>query len=123
MLTKMIIEKEKQENTFKETQLKRHYEKLTQARRVKSELKRLSEGKLHFIIRNTEPTEENLRNYTFPDVQITNLQGCITISNGFFNEKGDLVEVGVSSLGIFPLMGTKITIREFFRKIAYSYNF
>lgn len=123
MLTEMIIEKEKQVNTFKETQLKKHYEKLTQIRRVKSELERLSEGKLHFIIRNIEPTEKSLYDYTFPDVQISNLRGCITVSNGFFNEKGDLVEVGVSSLGVFPLMGTKITIREFFRKIAYSYNF
>lgn len=123
MLTELINNKRKKQENFLQNQLKKHKKHLNHIKKVKKELEILSEGKLIFEIRKVVPTETNLYDYNFPDIQISNLSGCITISNGTFNENGDLVEVGVSSLTIFPLSGTRISVKQFFSKIVNSYNF
>ena len=118
MLANILKTEKSQRDEFRNSLISKHIAHADKLRKAKELIEKVGDGLIKLSMQCEEvPNDINISSFK-PSISVDNIRGIVHIANVSFDAQGEIENLWVGGLGIFPLMGERHTIESFFKKIA-----
>lgn len=118
MLASIIKTQAEKSQEFRNGLISKHVAHADKLRKAIELINKVGDGLIKLSMQCEEvPNDINISSFK-PSISVDNIRGVVHIANASFDDQGEIENIWVGGLGIFPLMGEKHTIESFFKKIA-----